>query len=131
MAVTTYLLFRDDAYLQSSPASVIAVETGHVHLDRTISYPLGGGQPGDRGTLQTTDGRIFQVADTRKGEAPNSVIHLIHEDATALTAYRYSGDHRRRLVQSRTGSRNPLGDHHIVRESIRRPLNRSAVAETN
>jgi hypothetical protein len=46
-------------------------------------------------------------------------------------AYRYSGDHRRRLVQSRTGSRNPVGDHHIVRESIRRPLNRSAIAETN
>ena len=56
MAAATHLLFRDDAYLQSSPALVVAVEAGQVHLDRTVFYPLGGGQPGDRGTLRTVDG---------------------------------------------------------------------------
>jgi misacylated tRNA(Ala) deacylase len=80
----THLLFRDDAYLQSSAAAVIAADAAHIQLDRTIFYPLGGGQPGDRGTLRTADGHIFRVIDTRKGETPNSVIHLIEGDATAL-----------------------------------------------
>lgn len=82
----TELLFRDDAYLRSSAATVVAVEAGQVQLDRTIFYPLGGGQPGDRGTLQTAEGRIFRVTDTRKGEGPGSVIHLMGPDATGLAA---------------------------------------------
>ena len=84
MSAATDLLFRDDAYLRNSAASVVAVEGGQIRLDRTIFYPLGGGQPGDRGTLQTAEGHIFRVVDTRKGEAPNSVIHLVEGDTTAL-----------------------------------------------
>lgn len=107
MAEDTHLLFRDDAYLRSSPASILAVEPGQVHLDRTIFYPLGGGQPGDRGTLQTADGRIFQVTDTRKGETPNSVIHLVPEGpavltiGTAVTAT-LDWDYRYRLMRMHT-----------------------------
>ena len=107
MAAATHLLFRDDAYLQSSPALIIAVEAGQVHLDRTVFYPLGGGQPGDRGTLRTADGRIFQVTDTRKGEAPNSVAHVIPGDAAALTVgtavtAMLDWDYRYRLMRMHT-----------------------------
>jgi misacylated tRNA(Ala) deacylase len=106
MAAATQLLFRDDAYLQSSPASVIAVEAGLVHLDRTIFYPLGGGQPGDRGTLMTADGRIFQVSDTRKGEAPNSIVHLIQDAAAlavgTLVTATLDWDYRYRLMRMHT-----------------------------
>ena len=84
MPGVTDLLFRDDAYLRTGTASVIAADGGQVQLDRTIFYPLGGGQPGDRGTLQMPDGQLFQVADTRKGEAPNSVIHVVEGDAALL-----------------------------------------------
>ena len=82
----THLLFRDDAYLKSAQAVVAAIDGGQVRLDRTIFYPLGGGQPGDRGTLETADGRIFRVTDTRKGEGPSDVIHVIEGDWAGLAA---------------------------------------------
>ena len=44
-------LFRDDSYLQHCQATVTAVDEGAVLLDRTVFYPMGGGQPGDTGTL--------------------------------------------------------------------------------
>lgn len=107
MSSRTQLLFRDDAYLKSATATVVAVEGGQVQLDRTIFYPLGGGQPGDRGTLETGDGRIFRVADTRKGDAPDSVIHLMGEDAASLapgTAViaKLDWDYRYRLMRLHT-----------------------------
>ena len=49
--MTTQLLFRDDAYLKTATARVIAVGERGIELDRTIFYPLGGGQPGDTGAL--------------------------------------------------------------------------------
>jgi misacylated tRNA(Ala) deacylase len=37
-------------------------------LDRTVFYPLGGGQAGDSGTLLLADGTALAIADTRKGK---------------------------------------------------------------
>jgi len=37
-----------------------------VELDRTVFYPLGGGQAGDAGTLRLPDGSVVAVLDTRK-----------------------------------------------------------------
>jgi len=71
----TELLFREDAYLQTATARVTAVRDGRVVLDRTIFYPLGGGQPGDTGFLVRDDGVRLAVTDTRKGETPGSVAH--------------------------------------------------------
>ena len=71
------LLFRDDAYLRSCEATVVAVHGDAVELDRTVFYPLGGGQAGDTGTL---GGR--RVLDTRKGPAsPDSVLHMLEPGA--------------------------------------------------
>jgi misacylated tRNA(Ala) deacylase len=47
----TELLFRDDAYLRSCEARVIAADERGIRLDRTVFYPTGGGQPHDSGTL--------------------------------------------------------------------------------
>jgi len=74
--LNTELLFRDDAYLQSATARVIAVHERGIELDRTVFYPLGGGQPGDSGVLVRENGERITVADTRKGEAPGSVLHI-------------------------------------------------------
>ena len=72
----TDLLFRDDAYLRCCEARVVAVDAAGIHLDRTIFYPQGGGQPGDSGTLTLADGRIVAVTDTRKGETAEEVVHI-------------------------------------------------------
>jgi misacylated tRNA(Ala) deacylase len=74
--MTTELLFRDDAYLTSATARVLAVHERGIELERTIFYPLGGGQPGDSGVLVRGNGERIVIADTRKGEAPGSVLHV-------------------------------------------------------
>jgi misacylated tRNA(Ala) deacylase len=51
-----------------------------VELDRTIFYPMGGGQPGDTGLLTRPNGTSVVISDTRKGEAPDSVVHLLDGD---------------------------------------------------
>ncbi len=62
-----------DAYARTVEARVIAVEPppsegrgALVLLDRTVFYPGGGGQPADRGTLRTPDGRAWEVVGARK-----------------------------------------------------------------
>ena len=74
--MATELLFREDAYLRSASARVTAVHERGIELDRTIFYPLGGGQLGDTGTLLRENGESFPIADTRKGDAMDSVLHV-------------------------------------------------------
>ena len=74
--MSTELLFRDDAYLKSVQARVVGVNDSGIVLDRTIFYPLGGGQMGDTGVLVRDSGERITVADTRKGDDPGSVRHI-------------------------------------------------------
>ena len=74
--MSTELLFRDDAYLKSAQARVVAVDERGIELDRTIFYPLGGGQMGDAGVLLRDSGERIVIADTRKGDEPGSVRHI-------------------------------------------------------
>lgn len=62
----TQELFRHDAYLRETPATIAALGEQGIVLDRTVFYPLGGGQAGDSGALVLADGRTVQIADTRK-----------------------------------------------------------------
>ena len=76
-------LFRDDATLLRCSATVIAVGEGGVILDRTVCYPLGGGQAGDSGWLSAGD-RRWRVGDTRKSkESPGGILHLIEGEPPA------------------------------------------------
>ena len=54
--MTCEWLFRDDAYLKSCAARVVALSERGIELDRTVFYPRGGGQPGDSGGLRRADG---------------------------------------------------------------------------
>ena len=74
--MTTELLFREDAYLRTATARVLAVSERGIELDRTVFYPLGGGQAGDTGRLLRAPGDALLIADTRKGETPDRVLHL-------------------------------------------------------
>jgi misacylated tRNA(Ala) deacylase len=86
----TVELFRDDSYLRECDARVTAVADGAVELDRTVFYPMGGGQPGDTGVI-SWEGGSARIVDTRYGEG-GSIRHLVEEAAvlpdagTAVTA---------------------------------------------
>jgi len=75
--MATELLFRDDAYLKAAVARVTAAQDGYLELDRTIFYPLGGGQPGDTGYLVRENGERIAIVDTRKGDTHDVVRHLL------------------------------------------------------
>ena len=74
-------LFRNDSYLQSCAAEVTAVSDGAVYVDRTVFYPLGGGQPGDTGKLAWNDASL-KIVDTRYGKG-GDIAHIV-EDGAAL-----------------------------------------------
>ena len=69
----TIELFREDASLHETPATVLAVDDSGIVLDRTVFYPLGGGQAGDSGVLRLADGFELVIADTRKGALVDGV----------------------------------------------------------
>jgi misacylated tRNA(Ala) deacylase len=103
----TELLFRDDSYLRSCDATVVAIEPNGVILDRTIFYPTGGGQPGDVGTLTTADGRVVQIVEARKGPTPDTVLHIFTPDMPALNVgdtitAAIDWDRRHRLMRMHT-----------------------------
>jgi misacylated tRNA(Ala) deacylase len=70
------LLFRENPYLKACEATVVAVNGNAIELDRTVFYPLGGGQAGDTGKIGP-----WRVIDTRKGASGDSVLHLLEPDA--------------------------------------------------
>ncbi len=76
---TPELVFRDDPYARLCTTTVVAVEPGGIRLDRTVFYPMGGGQPGDIGVLRPadgTEGAVVEIADTVKGDGPDDVVHV-------------------------------------------------------
>ena len=79
-------LFREDATLSTCDATVTAIDERGVQLDRTVFYPLGGGQAGDRGVLVLAAGTELQIADTRKGTLPGEIVHVPAPGQEALLA---------------------------------------------
>lgn len=71
-------IFRGDAYARQCDAAVTAVTADTVRLDRTVFYPVGGGQPGDIGFLRTAEGRQVAVSGTRKDE-DGDILHVVAE----------------------------------------------------
>jgi misacylated tRNA(Ala) deacylase len=87
----THDLFRQDAYLQHCDATVTGLDEHGIVLDRTVFYPLGGGQAGDAGTLTLADGTTIAIADTRKGKDAEgkptaAIVHVPAPGQEALLA---------------------------------------------
>lgn len=78
--MSTEPLFREAPYDTAFEASVIAADDEGIVLERTLFYPQGGGQPGDRGMLTLADGTSVGVSDTRKGDG-DAIRHVIDAEA--------------------------------------------------
>ena len=95
------LLFREDPYLRACEATIVSVHEGAVELDRTVFYPLGGGQSGDTGKIGD-----WRVVDTRKGATPDSVLHILEPGAAPLAGQRVEAtidwERRHRLMRYHT-----------------------------
>ena len=78
-------LFRDDGYLKECEATVVAVHEGGVELDRTVFYHTSGGQPGDTGSLTSSDGSVVEITDTRKDRDSGAYLHVVAEGAPTLS----------------------------------------------
>ena len=107
-----------DAYLRECTATHRgAIGEQGIVLDRTVFYPLGGGQAGDSGVLVLADGRELLIADTRKakdaegqptdehlpraGARPGRAAGRAASPATAVTA-RIDWERRHRLMRFHT-----------------------------
>ena len=104
----TEAVFNNDAYSRDCTATIIAADTKGIRLDRTIFYPMGGGQPGDTGQLILPDGRSIPIADTRKGDiGPEDILHvpadssMLPASGTVVTAI-IDWDRRHRLMRMHT-----------------------------
>jgi len=87
----TDALFRQDAYLREAEAKVVAIASDGIVLDRTVFYPRGGGQAGDRGALLLADGASIAIGDTVKG-AEHDIVHVPAPGSEALVAALQAGD---------------------------------------
>src|SRR5688572_33097522 len=113
------LLFRDDPYLASCEATVVSVQDNVVELDRTVFYPLGGGQAGDTGRIGA-----WRVLDTRK--AGDSVVHMLEPGATPETGVKLNieldWERRHRLMRLHTAL-------HLLGAVVKAPVTGGRIAE--
>ncbi len=77
----TGLLYMHNNYLREFEANVVAVTDNSIILDRTAFYVEGGGQIGDKGTIQT-DSEKACITNTRKIDG---AIHHIIEGPVPFT----------------------------------------------
>jgi misacylated tRNA(Ala) deacylase len=117
----TQLLYREDAYLRACEATVMAVRDNAVELDRTVFYPMGGGQLGDTGTISG-----LRVVDARKGDG-DAVLHLL-EPGAAMPAVgtrveaAIDWDRRHRLMRYHTAL-------HLVGAVVKAPVTGGRIGE--
>ncbi|MBS0247733.1 MAG: alanyl-tRNA editing protein [Proteobacteria bacterium] len=80
----TECLFRDDSYLQTCDARVVALtDQGGIVLDRTVFYANSGGQPGDTGTLRLLDDNKVNIVDTiYTDKSKTEIAHILAPGAT-------------------------------------------------
>ncbi len=123
--MTTQALYRVDAYRRECEATIMSISDAGVELDRTVFYPMSGGQAGDRGEMLLADGRRIAVVDTRKstreGSSPDDSVHVLETQPGGLASgmpVRVVLDwtHRHRLMRYHTTT-------HLLCALIPHPVN--------
>jgi misacylated tRNA(Ala) deacylase len=117
----TELLFREDPYLKACEATVVAVNGDAVELNRTVFYPLGGGQASDTGKLGP-----WRVIDTRKGASGDSVLHILEPGAKLAAGEKFrieiDWERRHRLMRLHTAL-------HLLGAVVTAPVTGGRIAE--
>ncbi len=90
-------LFRADAYMKECQTRIVEVGEQGIVLDRTVFYPLGGGQAGDAGAFLLAGGVELAITDTRKckdseGKPTHGIAHVPAPGQDALLAGLKPGD---------------------------------------
>ncbi|MGI9351377.1 MAG: alanyl-tRNA editing protein [Rhizobiaceae bacterium] len=108
MANVTTPLFIDDAYLSACECKVVGInDHGGIILDQTNFYATSGGQPGDSGQLERTDGSVIEIATTVTGDSKKEIILVpaegqkIPEPGELLVGH-IDWDRRYKLMQMHT-----------------------------
>lgn len=123
-------LFRADAYRRDCEARIVRIDATGIVLDRTVFYPLGGGQAGDTGCLELADGRTLAIIDTRKakdsdGNPTDQILHLPAPGQEGLLASltpgqpltaRIDWERRHRLMRFHTAT-------HLLCHLVAQPVN--------
>ncbi len=96
-------LFREDSYLRSCDATIMAIHDTGVETDQSVFYPLGGGQLGDTGWLVAANGTRMQITDTLKDRESGAHLHAV-ADNSSLTigdtvSLELDWDRRHRLMR--------------------------------
>jgi misacylated tRNA(Ala) deacylase len=124
----TEFLFRDDAYLQDVTATVLSVnDEGGFVLDRTVFYPQGGGQPGDRGAVRLGDGTVVPVSNAIYALDRSDILHVpaggVHDlRAGAVVTAMVDWERRYRLMRAHTAL-------HLLSVVLPYPVTGGAVGE--
>jgi misacylated tRNA(Ala) deacylase len=99
----------------------VAAHGDTVELDRTVFYPLGGGQAGDTGRLGS-----WRVIDTRKGATPDSVLHVLEPGAAPAVGAKLEAqldwERRHRLMRLHTAL-------HLLGAVVKAPVTGGRIGE--
>lgn len=110
----TSSLYLEDSYLQSMDASILEVipegtNRFRLVLDKTVFYPMGGGQPTDQGNLtsQIWNGKVYQVS-MKDGE----IWHFVESTIAPTVGNQVQGqiDWNRRQLNMRLHSAGHIVD---------------------
>ncbi|ACR12627.1 alanine--tRNA ligase [Teredinibacter turnerae T7901] len=106
--LVTHPIYDDEPYSKTLEASLLAIKENFALFDKTIFYPLGGGQPGDTGTLEFPDGTSRNVTNTYRDREQTQQIWLeldtpLSEEHIGLSALQtLNWDRRYRHMQFHT-----------------------------
>lgn len=69
----TMEIYAENSYIKECEAQIVSLNGNLVVFDRTIFYPVGGGQPCDKGIIKQGD-EIYEVMNVKKGDG-----EIVHE----------------------------------------------------